>query len=173
MIGDELRKQRKFKELFRKDIAEKTGMHQQTIRNIENGTGLMSTVEKYAEAMGLEIGAPRVLRKLVEAGHNLILFTMRSNKKIVKCIGDPNWTPVAGNYLDDAMEWFKKHDIPLYAIQVHPDQRSWTDAPKCYGHLIIDDISLGMPLHFDQSVSQRPYIDWIEVEKMLIKRNLI
>jgi transcriptional regulator with XRE-family HTH domain len=60
MIGDELRKQRKFKELFRKDIAEKTGMHQQTIRNIENGTGLMSTVEKYAEAMGLEI----VLKKI-------------------------------------------------------------------------------------------------------------
>ena len=53
--------------------------------------------------VGKEIGAAEVLRDLVLAGHQLILFTMRSDTR-------------SGNYLKDAVKWFEQNDIPLYGI---------------------------------------------------------
>ena len=79
--------------------------------------------------VGKNIGAEPVLKELVAKGHKLILFTMRSGKT-----------------LDDAVEWFKKHEIPLYGIQTNPSQSSWTTSPKAHGDLIIDDTGLFMPM---------------------------
>jgi hypothetical protein len=97
--------------------------------------------------VGLEIGAPEVLRDLVLAGNRLILFTMRSNT-------------VQGQYLKDAVNWFEENDIPLYGIQENPTQKAWTSSPKAYGQLIIDDICLGIPLKVDPNLSDRPFVDW-------------
>ena len=65
--------------------------------------------------IGREIGAAPVLKELVEAGHKLILYTMRSGKE-----------------LEDAEAWFNGHSIPLYGVQCNPTQKSWTSSPKCY-----------------------------------------
>jgi hypothetical protein len=97
--------------------------------------------------IGKDIGAVDVLQDLVFSGHKLILFTMRS---------DIN----NRNYLKAAVNWFKENNIPLYGIQENPTQRAWTNSPKAYGQLIIDDTCLGIPLKIDITLSTRPFVDW-------------
>lgn len=104
--------------------------------------------------IGKDIGAVPVLKKLVENGHRLILFTMRSNFK--------------GNTLDEAINWFKTNDITLFGIQSNPTQSYWTKSPKAYGQLIIDDAALGCPLKVDATLSDRPFVDWNRVENILM-----
>lgn len=103
--------------------------------------------------VGSDIGAVPVLKRLVQDGHNLILFTMRSRKE-----------------LDDAINWFAVNEIPLYGIQYNPTQTVWTSSNKCYGQLYIDDAALGAPLKRDKDPDledSRPYIDWNAVESIL------
>lgn len=104
--------------------------------------------------IGEDIGAAPVLKELVAKGHNLILFTMRS-----------------GESLDEAVNWFKKNEIPLYGIQTNPTQHTWTTSPKAYGQLIIDDICLGIPLV--KKMSTRPYVDWVKVKEILIQEEIL
>ena len=122
--------------------------------------------------IGKDIGAVPVLKKLVEKGHNLILFTMRSN------IDDPesqNGTIFlqGGKYLTLAQNWFKKNNIPLYGVQFNPTQTSWTHSPKAYGQLYIDDAALGCPLVYDSDISSNPFVDWKKVERMLINEKIL
>lgn len=105
------------------------------------------------------IGSEDVLRKLVDRGHKLILFTMRSNR-------------LEGNYLTDAVNWFKDRSIPLYGIQSNPTQSDWTSSPKAYGQLYIDDAALGCPLIYPSDGS-RPYVDWASVEVILEHKNIL
>jgi hypothetical protein len=111
--------------------------------------------------VGKEIGASEVLKGLVKNGHQLILFTMRS-------IRDDGTNP-----LQDAINWFESHGIPLYGINENPNQKSWTKSPKAYAQLYIDDAALGCPLIFKESFHSRPYVDWKSVEFYLIKLNLL
>lgn len=121
--------------------------------------------------VGKDIGAAPVLKKLVKAGHKLILFTMRSNRPAINEPGDPSIKDVTGMFLDDAVNWFKKNDIPLYGINENPTQKNWTSSPKAYGQLYIDDAALGCPLKSDLSDNQvvmfTHYVNWVEVERML------
>jgi hypothetical protein len=117
--------------------------------------------------IGEEIGAVPVLRRLVEEGHRLILFTMRSDRKIAIPVLDTSIQNVTGNFLSDAVNWFYKHNIPLYGIQKNPSQYSWTTSPKSYAHLMIDDSALGCPLKIDLSLSDKVFVDWDEVENLL------
>lgn len=110
--------------------------------------------------VGKEIGATNVLRDLVDSGHRLILFTMRSDDKKKKT-----------HFLSDAVEWFKERDIPLYGIQAHPTQYTWTTSPKAYGELYIDDTALGCPLIFPNDYG-RPYVDWKKVREILNEMEL-
>lgn len=97
--------------------------------------------------VGVSIGAEEVLRDLVKAGHKLILFTMRSGEK-----------------LNDAVNWFKENEIELYGINENPTQKEWTQSPKAYGQLYIDDAALGVPLVINED---RPYVDWQKVRSLL------
>ena len=80
-----------------------------------------------------EIGAVEVLKKLILNNHKLILFTMRSGKKLA-----------------EAVEWFNKHDIVLYGINTNPTQHTWTTSPKAHASLYIDDRRLGVPLIYNE-----------------------
>lgn len=104
--------------------------------------------------VGEDIGAVPVLKDLVERKHKLILFTMR-----------------AGKELEDAVDWFKKNDIPLYGIQKNPTQSGWTASPKAYGELYIDDAALGCPLIYPDK--GRPYVDWKEGRKLLEEKGAL
>lgn len=129
-----------------------------------DGTCVMHEYPK----VGRDIGAVPVLKKLVNNGHNLILFTMRSDNRGVSPVTDK----VESGGLSDAVKWFKENDIPLYGIQTNPTQKNWTSSPKAYGQLIIDDIGIGCPLVYP-GLNMRPYVDWVKVEAMLKERGLI
>ena len=105
--------------------------------------------------IGKDINAIDVLKKLVVNGHKLILNTMRSGKE-----------------LDEAVNWFKENNIELFGINENPTQKRWTDSPKVYAHMYIDDAALGCPLKLDLSLSNRPFVDW-EVVSRLLKDNEI
>lgn len=123
--------------------------------------------------VGKDIGAVPVLRELVANGHDLILFTMRANCE--NNTGGSDCIPEVHNgpFLDEAVEWFKKNDIPLFGINRNPEQDSWTTSPKAYGQLYIDDAALGAPLASNPEISDRPFIHWPAVRDMLILDGLI
>ena len=121
--------------------------------------------------IGRDIGAVPVLRELVEKGHKLILFTMRSNRAISNGANGKDIIDVTGLFLDDAVNWFINNDISLYGIQSNPTQHKWTTSPKAYGQLIIDDIALGIPLVYEDG--ERPYVDWVKVKELLIKQGIL
>lgn len=94
------------------------------------------------------------LKRLNEAGTKIILSTMRSNSD-------------KGNYLDEAVDWFKNRNIPLWGIQHNPEQHEWTSSPKCYAHMYIGDDALGCPLTYNSELSTRVFADWFRIEDML------
>ena len=95
--------------------------------------------------------AIRVLKELALKRYDLILFTMRSGEK-----------------LDDAVEWFKRNNIPLAGINKSPNQHTWTSSPKAYANFYIDDAAFGCPL-INVDGFRRMCVDWLEVEKVLVK----
>jgi hypothetical protein len=106
--------------------------------------------------VGKNIGAQEVLNKLVKNGHKLILWTMRS-----------------GQELKDAEDWFKANNIPLWGVQRNPEQHTWTQSPKAYAQVYIDDAALGCPLTHDKSFSHRPFVNWGEIETILTNSSYI
>lgn len=121
--------------------------------------------------VGRDIGAAPVLKRLVDEGHKLILYTMRSNRPTAGDTGHPDIEDVTGMFLDDAVNWFKKNGIELYAIQQNPSQKQWTTSPKCYGHYYIDDAAIGCPLI--SLPNTRPYVDWRWMEGMLEEMGIL
>lgn len=105
--------------------------------------------------IGKDIGAIEVLKELVEHGHQLILYTMRSGKE-----------------LEEAINWFKDNNITLWASQMNPTQSEWTKSNKCYAQLYIDDAALGCPLAYD-TFSDRPFVNWVEVKELLKSKFLL
>ena len=105
--------------------------------------------------VGRDIGAVPVLRELAEK-HSLILWTMRS-----------------GTELEEAVAWFARQGIPLHAINGNPAQKSWTDSPKAYAELYIDDAALGCPLSPPRSPGERPYVDWRAVADLLAEKGVL
>lgn len=103
--------------------------------------------------VGKEIGATPVLKQLAADGHRFILWTMRS-----------------GQQLAEAIDWFQEREIPLYGVQKNPTQDRWTASPKAYAQLYIDDAALGCPLINDETVSNRPFVDWEAVKQFLIQK---
>lgn len=122
--------------------------------------------------VGKDIGAVSVLRDIVNKGHKLILFTMRSNISDPKS-DDPNILNQSGNYLSDAVNWFKANNIPLYGIQQNPTQNTWTTSPKAYAQMYIDDAALGCPTCFNLDYSSRPFVDWNAVRYLLTQQGII
>jgi hypothetical protein len=96
--------------------------------------------------IGEDIGAIPVLKEMVKNGHQLILNTMRS-----------------GKLLDDAIKWFSDNGITLSGANHTPGQATWTQSPKVYAQVYIDDAALGCPTTYDGE--GRPYVDWHIVAK--------
>ena len=99
-------------------------------------------------------GAIEVLKRLQDAGHKLILYTMRSEERLV-----------------EAVEYLEEEGIKLYAVNENPSQKYWTKSPKIFCHLYIDDAALGVPLV--RSGASRPYVDWDMVEEMLEEQGIL
>lgn len=99
--------------------------------------------------IGAEVpGAFKWLRALAEAGAKLILWTMR-------CDSDRS-----GPTLTQAVEFCRKNGVEFYCVNCNPDQKTWTDSPKCYAQLYIDDAAFGCPLRENPRAGGRPFVDW-------------
>jgi len=107
--------------------------------------------------VGKDIGAQRVLKRILENKHKLILNTMRSEI----------------NKLDEALNWFNINEIELYGVNKNKTQFTWTRSPKVHCQLFIDDAALGCPLKYDPEISERPFVDWDRVEKMLEEMGIL
>jgi len=101
-------------------------------------------------AIGKDIGAVPVIKALIERGDKVILFTMRHGKT-----------------LTEAIEWCTANGILLWGANSNPDQHTWSESRKVYAQVYIDDAALGVPLIFNPEISDRPFVDWSIVEKML------
>lgn len=104
--------------------------------------------------VGRPIGAYSVLKDLIERGHRLILYTMRT-----------------GEQLEDAKRWFEDNQLSLYGVQYNPTQSNWTTSNKCYAHIYIDDAALGCPLIYQEG--ERPYVDWDKIREILKERGVL
>ncbi len=100
------------------------------------------------------------LQRWQELGAKLILFTMRSDNG------------AGQDLLSDAVNYLRENSIELFGINQNPDQLSWTDSPKAYAHLYIDDAAFGCPL-IHLATFNKPCVDWREVgpavEKLLLE----
>ena len=111
--------------------------------------------------IGEDIGAVPALKALVKQGYKLILNSMRdhpsdkANNPELKKLG---LVPTKRDTLQEAINWFNRNGIPLYAANDNPSQNAWTDSRKIYAHLYIDDAALGVPLVTPDN--ERPYVDW-------------
>ena len=105
--------------------------------------------------VGKDIGAAKVCRDLVKKGVKIILYTMR-NKEL----------------LDDAVKWCEDNDIKLYGVNENPSQ-TWSDSRKVHADIYIDDQALGCPLKEDKSISDRSFVDWEKVRKVLEEENIL
>ena len=130
--------------------------------------------------VGKNIGAEIVLKKLADKGHKIILYTMRSHpsEKTEKA-GTSRMISTTNDCLQDAIDWFAKYDIPLYGVNDNPSQHSWTDSPKVYANMYIDDAALGIPLvyedinHIYDSSIMRPYVGWVRVSELLYESGIL
>ena len=105
--------------------------------------------------IGLEVpGAFAVLKELQAAGHRLILWTMRSNFN-----GD--------KFLDQAVQWCGEREVEFWGVNDNPQQGTWTNGPKVYAQIYIDDAALGCPLCASTEVD-RPMVDWDGVRQHLV-----
>ena len=95
-------------------------------------------------------GAIETLKALMDRGHKLILWTMRS-----------------GRELEEAVQWCDERGVVFWGVNENHDQRTWTKSPKAYCHAYIDDAALGCPLEAGV-YNARPYVDWHRVRKHLI-----
>ena len=106
--------------------------------------------------VGKDIGAVPVLKRIVEKGHRIILYTMRDNER-----------------LKDAKQWFESNNIPLWGVNNNPAQERWSSSPEIYAHLYIDDAALGVPLKLNKKISNTYFVDWEKVENFLRENGII
>lgn len=98
-------------------------------------------------------GAIQWMRRFSELGAKLILYTMRSD-----------------DALKDAVEHCHTYGVEFWGVNTNPEQARWTQSPKTYAHVYIDDAAFGCPL---LETSDRPIVDWgivgPTIEKQLLR----
>jgi len=92
------------------------------------------------------------LKKFTEFDAKLILFTMRSDGYKF------------GDILSDAVNYLKENGIELYGVNENPSQNGWSNSPKPFAHIYIDDAAVGCPLIHPAGFI-RPCVNWKKVGK--------
>jgi len=97
-------------------------------------------------------GAVDWVKTFQRSGGNIILWTMRS-----------------GNTLAEAVEYMEDNGIDLFGVNENPSQAGWSQSPKAYGHMYIDDAAVGCPLIKIEGF-RRPCVDWNDVGQMVMRQ---
>lgn len=98
----------------------------------------------------------RVMKRLQDEGHELILLTMRDDKPSNK--GEEK-RPV----LTEAVEYCRKKGIVFDGVNINNHQTYWSQSRKVYANIYVDDAALYAPLI--RCHEGRPYVDWLAAEK--------
>jgi hydroxymethylpyrimidine pyrophosphatase-like HAD family hydrolase len=98
-------------------------------------------------------GAIRWMKSLQEAGAKLILWTMRD-----------------GETLAEAVAFCRGKGVEFWDVNANPGQRSWTQSPKVYAHIYIDDAAFGCPLRENPRAGGRPFVDWDTVGPAILAK---
>lgn len=119
-------------------------------------------IEEWPE-IGAEIpGAVDILKKLIQAGHNIILITMREHERID-----------GRDLLQEALDWFSERDIKLLSANSNPIQEKIFagKSRKIYTDAMIDDHSVGMKYVSGMTSDGKPvkYVDWKYVDSWFIQ----
>ena len=91
-------------------------------------------------------GADKILKRLVDKGHTLVLWTARNDSP------DNPYNAVAKQYygetsLEEAERWFRERNIPLAGINKVPDEiEKVGTSRKALGDYLIDDTAIGTPM---------------------------
>lgn len=101
-------------------------------------------------------GAFEWMEKFKIAGANLILWTMRSD-------GGKD-----GDLLTEAVEFCRTRGIEFKFVNEHPQE--WTNSPKVFAHLYIDDSAYGCPLLDNPRKGGRSYVDWNRVGPQVLQK---
>jgi hypothetical protein len=101
-------------------------------------------------------GALDWLQRWQTAGARLLLWTMRGSIPVKDHSGekiDP---------LEEAVRRLLTEGIRLWGVNRNVDQYGWTDSPKQYAHVYVDDAAYGCPLIYPGG-GVRPFVDWSRV----------
>jgi len=98
--------------------------------------------------------AIRVIQRMQDFGHTLILYTMRYDEDLTV-----------------AQKWLFKNGLYFQYFNHNPDHE--TGSRKVYGHYTIDDHNLGIKLIHDTSIHHKPFVDWLEIERILEEKELL
>lgn len=124
-----------------------------------------------------DTGAKIVLKKLVEAGHKIVLWTCRNDEP------DNPYNYINGekrnpSSLQEAIDWFNNNGVPLYGINSFPGEKDagTGSSRKLLGDIIIDDTAIGTPTTSDCVNYRTPdgkihckrlvHVDWKELDKI-------
>lgn len=102
-------------------------------------------------------GALETMAELIQNGHKIILWTMRSDNNELET-------------LTQAVDYLKAAGIELYGVNKNPNQY-WSTSPKAFCHVYIDDAALGCPLI--KKFDQRPMVYWPKVREFLKAKGLL
>jgi hypothetical protein len=116
----------------------------------------------YPNSIGKDIGAVPVLKKIVEAGHHIVIMSAVARTPEV---------PIVYDRYCDMMDWFAINKIPFVGVNFNPTECFRSN--KLTADLYIDDHCLGIPLKEDPKLSNRPFVDWEKTEQLLIDMGVI
>lgn len=112
-------------------------------------------VENSYPAIGSPIPmAIEVMQELLKKKYRLILNTMRSGKE-----------------LNEAVVYCNRNNIDFWGINENPDQKAWTDSPKVYANVIIDDTAAGTPLMM--GLNQKACVDWKKLRDLFVSWEIL
>ena len=117
--------------------------------------------------------AINVCKRLIRAGHKIMLWTMRSDNHT-------SWNKPKQqsfeNMLTEAVKYMQDNGIDLWGINENPEQ-NWSSSNKQYANLYIDDMALGCPLVTElwdndgnKTILNNSNINWLEVDKLILHR---
>ncbi len=104
------------------------------------------------------------MKKLQEAGADLILWTLRSDEHSRE---REDYGPV----LTQAVEFCRANGIEFAGINKGPEPGGWrTSSPKVAAEVYVDDAAFGCPLVESKEMGCRPMVDWNVVGPQIFMR---
>lgn len=98
--------------------------------------------------------AIRVIKRIKDAGHVLILHTCRYHETF-----------------ENAKAWALKNGIHFDHFNENPGREY--PSRKVYGNWNIDDHNVGSPMIYDTAIHHKPFVDWLQIERILEAKGLI